>query len=273
MGWMSDETGLDKCTANHVALTPLSHLARAAKVFPGREALVYGNIRQTYADYHARVSRLASGLVGLGVVPGDVVATLIPNVPAQVEAHFGVPACGAVLNTINIRLDVDTVSYIFDHGGATVALVDTQFLSLAEAAVEAMEGAGPAIIEVPDEAAGFPATGRYQTYEDLLAGGDPAFDWIIPTDEWESLALNYTSGTTGRPKGVVYHHRGAYLMTMGTVISWRMVLHPRFLTIVPLFHCNGWNHSWMMPVLGGTVGCVAAMSRRARSMTPSPTKA
>ena len=260
MGWMSDETGLDKCTANHVALTPLSHLARAAKVFPGREALVYGNIRQTYADYHARVSRLASGLVGLGVVPGDVVATLIPNVPAQVEAHFGVPACGAVLNTINIRLDVDTVSYIFDHGGATVALVDTQFLSLAEAAVEAMEGAGPAIIEVPDEAAGFPATGRYQTYEDLLAGGDPAFDWIIPTDEWESLALNYTSGTTGRPKGVVYHHRGAYLMTMGTVISWRMVLHPRFLTIVPLFHCNGWNHSWMMPVLGGTVVCCRDVS-------------
>ena len=141
------------------------------------------------------------GWWGLGVVPGDVVATLIPNVPAQVEAHFGVPACGAVLNTINIRLDVDTVSYIFDHGGATVALVDTQFLSLAEAAVEAMEGAGPAIIEVPDEAAGFPATGRYQTYEDLLAGGDPAFDWIIPTDEWESLALNYTSGTTGRPQG------------------------------------------------------------------------
>jgi len=260
MGWMNDETGLDKCAANHVALTPLSHLARAAKVFPHREALVYGDIRRTYDDYHARVSKLASGLAGLGVAPGDVVATLIPNLPAQVEAHFGVPACGAVLNTINIRLDVSTVAYIFDHGGAKVVLVDTQFLPLAEAALEAMEGDGPAIIEVADNAAGFAATGRYQTYENLLETGDPAFDWVMPDDEWESLALNYTSGTTGRPKGVVYHHRGAYLMTMGTVISWRMVLHPRFLAIVPLFHCNGWNHSWMMPVLGGTVVCCRDIS-------------
>ncbi|NKB26169.1 MAG: AMP-binding protein [Rhodobacteraceae bacterium] len=260
MGWMNDETGLGKCAANHVALTPLSHLTRAAKVFPHREALVYGDIRRTYDDYHARVSKLASGLAGLGVAPGDVVATLIPNLPAQVEAHFGVPACGAVLNTINIRLDVATVAYIFSHGGAKVVLVDTQFLPLAEAALKAMEGDGPTIIEVADDAAGFAATGRYQTYENLLDSGDPAFDWIMPDDEWESLALNYTSGTTGRPKGVVYHHRGAYLMTMGTVISWRMVLHPRFLAIVPLFHCNGWNHSWMMPVLGGTVVCCRDIS-------------
>ena len=255
MGWMQDESGLDKTAANYAPLTPLSHLRRAALVFADDEAVVYGDHRKTYAEYYDRCTRLASGLAALGVRPGDVVATLIPNLPAQAEAHFGVPACGAVLNTINIRLDVETVAYIFDHGGARVVLVDTQFLELAEAAKNQMPGEGPQIIEVPDAQAGFPASGRCPVYEDLLAGADPEFDWIMPQDEWESLALNYTSGTTGRPKGVVYHHRGAYLMTMGTVVSWRMVIRPRYLTIVPLFHCNGWNHTWMMPMLGGTVIC------------------
>ena len=256
MGWMADETGLERCDANFVPLSPLSHLCRAAQIFPDVTATVYAGERQTYAQYHARCTLLASGLATLGVTPGDVVSTLLPNVPAHAEAHFGVPASGAVLNTINIRLDVDTVAYIFGHGGAKVALVDTQFLGLAEDALAEMEGDGPQIIEVPDPAAGFAPTGRYMTYDALLALGDPDFQWIMPKDEWESLALNYTSGTTGRPKGVVYHHRGAYLMTMGTVISWRMVLHPVFLAIVPLFHCNGWNHTWLMPMLGGTfVGC------------------
>ena len=255
MGWMADETGLDKTPANYVALTPLSHLRRAAHVFAQRTAVVYGAHRVTYARYFERCTRLASALAARGVAPGDVVATLIPNLPAQAEAHFGVPACGAVLNTINTRLDVDTVAYIFEHGGAKVVLVDPQFLDLAEAAVAAMKGAKPELIEVADEAAGWPAAGRHAVYEDVLAGADPEFDWIMPQDEWESLALNYTSGTTGRPKGVVYHHRGAYLMTMGTVISWRMQLNPVFMAIVPLFHCNGWNHTWMMPLLGGTLVC------------------
>ena len=255
MGWMTDERGLDKCAANFVPLTPLSHLRRAAQVFPTQTAVIYANHHATYAQYHDRCTRLASALAEMGVTPGDVVATLIPNLPAQAEAHFGVPACGAVLNTINIRLDVGTVSYIFDHGGAVVLLVDSEFIALAEAACAAMEGTPPAIIEVPDTAAGHPATGRHPLYEDLLAEADPAFDWIMPDDEWESLALNYTSGTTGRPKGVVYHHRGAYLMTMGTVVSWQMVLRPVFMQIVPLFHCNGWNHTWMMPLLGGTLVC------------------
>ncbi|UWR23198.1 AMP-binding protein [Sulfitobacter sp. S190] len=255
MGWMQDETGLDKRAANHVALTPLSHLRRAADVFADRTAVIYGDHRVTYAQYYARCSRLASALAARGVAPGDVVATLLPNTPAQAEAHFGVPACGAVLNTINTRLDTDTVAYIFAHGDAKVVLCDTQFLPLAEAARDKLDGDGPDIIEVPDAAAGYPATGRHPTYEDTLATGDPAFDWLMPDDEWESLALNYTSGTTGRPKGVVYHHRGAYLMTMGTVISWRMVLHPVFMQIVPLFHCNGWNHTWMMPLIGGTLVC------------------
>ena len=263
MGWMADETGLDKREANYVPLTPLSHLRRAAKVFPDHMAVIYGDHRVTYAEYHARCTRLAAGLAAMGVAPGDVVATLIPNLPAQAEAHFGVPACGAVLNTINTRLDVDTVSYIFDHGQAKVVLVDPQFIDLAEAAVERLESDKPTLIECPDPAAGYPASGRHGTYDDLLESGGEDFAWVMPEDEWESLALNYTSGTTGRPKGVVYHHRGAFLMTMGTVISWRMVLHPVFMAIVPLFHCNGWNHTWMMPLIGGTLVCCRDITAKA----------
>ncbi|MEK9734409.1 MAG: AMP-binding protein [Paracoccaceae bacterium] len=263
MGWLRDETGLGKNAANYVPLTPLSHLRRASTVFPNHLAVVYGAHRKTYAQYYERATRLASALQKMGVAPGEVVATLMPNIPAQAEAHFGVPACAAVLNTINVRLDVDTVAYIFDHGEAKVVLADTQFLSLTEAACEEMSGEAPKIIEVPDAAAGFPASGKYQTYEDLLETGDPDFSWIMPEDEWESLALNYTSGTTGRPKGVVSHHRGSYLMTMGTVISWRMTLNPVFMTIVPLFHCNGWNHTWMMPLLGGTLVCCRDITARA----------
>ncbi len=262
MGWMAEETGLEKRRANYVPLTPLSHLNRAARIFPDREALVYGNQRWTYARYRERATRLASALSGMGLSPGDVVATLLPNIPPQAEAHFGVPAMGGVLNTINTRLDVDTVAYILEHGQARALIADTQFLELAEEACARLD-TPPAIVEAPDPGAGFPASGRHPEYEDLLAGGDPDFDWLMPEDEWESLALNYTSGTTGRPKGVVYHHRGAYLMTMGTVISWRMTMHPRYLTIVPLFHCNGWNHTWMIPVLGGTVICCRNVTAKA----------
>ena len=255
--------GLGRTEANYTPLTPLSFLARAAAVFPDHPAVVYGPHRKTYGEYHARCSRLGSALSGMGVSPGDVVATLIPNLPPQAEAHFGVPACGAVLNTINTRLDTATVAYILGHGGARVVLVDTQFLDLAEAACDAMEGEKPVLIEVPDAHAGFDATGRHETYEALLAKGDPDFRWHMPQDEWESLALNYTSGTTGRPKGVVYHHRGAYLNAMGQIVSWRMVLHPVYLTIVPLFHCNGWCHTWMMPALGGTVVCCRDVTAKA----------
>ena len=255
MGWMKDETGLGKCAANYVPLTPLSFLQRAAQVFPETQAVVYGAHRKTYAEYTRRVTQLASGLAKLGVQPGDVVATLLPNIPAQAEAHFGVPACGAVLNTINTRLEAETVSYILDHGEAKVLLVDPQFLPMAAQAIEQMSGPAPIVIEVADDQAGVHAHGHYTEYEQLLASGDPDFQWIMPEDEWESLALNYTSGTTGRPKGVVYHHRGAYLNAMGQVISWRITLHPRYLTIVPLFHCNGWCHTWMMPAVGGTLIC------------------
>ncbi|MBC7141854.1 MAG: AMP-binding protein [Rhodobacteraceae bacterium] len=255
MGWMADETGLERNAANFVPLTPLSHLARAADIFAGHTAMVYGRTRRSYAEYRDRVSRLCSALALRGIMPGDVVATLLPNIPAQAEAHFGVPAAGAVLNTINTRLDTDTVAYILSHGQAKLILADTTLLPLAEAAVAAMEGPKPEIVEVADAEAGIAPSGRYTEYEALLAEGDPKARWKMPEDEWESLALNYTSGTTGRPKGVVYHHRGAYLMTMGTVVSWRLVLHPVYLTIVPLFHCNGWCHTWLMPLIGGTVVC------------------
>jgi|TARA_R110002020_G_scaffold232898_1_gene444543 fatty-acyl-CoA synthase len=181
MGWMTNEDGLDKCAANYVPLTPLSHLKRAAHVFADVTAVIYGAHRVTYAQYHARCSQLASALSGAGIEAGQVVASLLPNIPAQAEAHFGVPACGAVLNTINTRLDVATVRYILNHGEARVLLVDTQFIDLAEAACADLDGPAPLLIEVPD--AGFAATGRHPTYEDFIAQGDPAFVWHMPSDE------------------------------------------------------------------------------------------
>lgn len=261
MGWLADETGLGKTPANYAALTPLSHLRRAADIFAHRTALVWKTTRLSYADYAARVSQLAHGLTQHGIRPGDVVATLLPNIPAQAEAHFGVPACGAVLNAINTRLEPETVAYIFDHAGAKLLICDTAFLGLAEAAIALMQGEPPVIIEAVDHS--FTASGRYETYEDLVGSGDPGFAWILPEDEWESLAINYTSGTTGRPKGVVYHHRGAYLATTGNALAWRMQLFPVYLTIVPLFHCNGWCHTWMIPMLGGTVVCCRDITAKA----------
>jgi len=261
MGWLADETGLGKTRANYVPLTPLSHLRRAADVFAHRTAMVWKSTRLSYADYAHRVSQLASALAQRGIQPGEVVATLLPNIPAQAEAHFGVPACGAVLNTINTRLEADTVAYILGHAGAKLLLCDSAFLALAEAAIAQMTTKAPQIIEVVDH--GFTASGRYDTYEDLVASGDPAFDWIMPEDEWESIAINYTSGTTGRPKGVVYHHRGAYLATTGNALAWRMQLFPTYLTIVPLFHCNAWCHPWMIPMLGGTVVCCRDVTAKA----------
>jgi fatty-acyl-CoA synthase len=263
MGWLADESGLDKTPANYVPLTPLSHLKRAADVHADRTALVWRSSRVSYAEYAARVSRFASALVRRGINPGDVVATLLPNLPAQAEAHFGVPACGAVLNTINTRLDADTVGYIFGHAGARIVLVDSALVPLAEAAIKAMEGLAPQIIEVTDRESGHTPSGHYLEYEAFLAEGDPDFAWIMPQDEWESLAINYTSGTTGRPKGVVYHHRGAYLATMANVIAWQMQLFPVVLTIVPMFHCNAWVQPWLVPMMGGTLVCCRDVTAKA----------
>lgn len=263
MGWLKDESGLEKTAANHVPLTPLSHLNRAAALFPDKTAIVDRNRRLTYAQYRARASRLAAALTDAGIEPGDVVATLLPNILAQAEALWGVPATGAILNTINTRLDVDTIAYIFGHGAAKLALVDTAFLGVAQAAAARMAGAGPRIIEVADDQASLPATGRHTEYEDFIAGGHEGFDWHMPGDEWESLALNYTSGTTGRPKGVVYSHRGAYLHTLGLSLDWGLNRDTVYLTIVPLFHCNNWVHTWSIPAVGGTVVCCRDITAKA----------
>ena len=263
MGWLKDETGLEKTAANYVALTPLSHLNRAAALFPDKTAIVDGARRFTYAEYRARASQLASALSRSGVGPGDVVATLLPNILAQAEAHWGVPATGGILNTINVRLDVDTVAFIFGHGEAKVALVDTAFIGLAEAAIERMEGPAPKIVEVCDPNSGLAATGRHTEYETFIAAGDAGFAWHLPKDEWESLALNYTSGTTGRPKGVVYSHRGAYLHTLGLGLDWGLNRDTVYLTIVPLFHCNNWVHTWAIPAVGGTVVCCRDITAKA----------
>lgn len=260
MGWLEDESGLDRCQANFIPLTPLSHLNRAKSVYPEREALVYGSRRYNYIQYAKRVSRLASALTKLGIIPGDVVSTLLPNTIPQVEAHFGVPACGAVLNTINVRLDKGTIGYILSHANPKLIIADSQFLPALKGVVDTLDNKAPIIIEAHDEYSKFSASSEFMDYEELITSGDPEFNWIFPDDEWESISLNYTSGTTGKPKGVVYQHRGAYLMTLGTVISWRLTLYPKFLAIVPLFHCNGWNHCWLMPLLGGTVFCSREIS-------------
>jgi len=249
-----------KCDANFVALTPLSHIARAGEVFKADSALSYGNVQRSWAEITTRCAQLATALLDRGVKRGDVVSTLIPNVPASVEAHFAVPMAGAVLNAINTRLDDTTITYILDHADSKVLLVDSQFVDLVERAIPNLKGAKPVVIECPDTEAGWQATGRYPINEDLISKSDPLQEWLYPEDEWDTLALNYTSGTTGNPKGVLYHHRGAYLTTTGTVTSWELGLRPRYLSIVPQFHCNAWCHIWTMPLVGGTIVCCRDIS-------------
>jgi fatty-acyl-CoA synthase len=251
-----DEPGLQRNPANFVSLSPLSFLARAADVFPERPAVIYGARRYNWRDVRDRARRLASALAGHGVMQGDVVAMVAANTPELFEAHFGVPLSGAILNTINTRLDADTVAYILDHGGAKVLLTDTEFAPMVRAALARMTGAKPLVIDIVDGSAkgGQNPDDRLgaKTYDDFIAAGDPDYLWHLPQDEWQSLSLNYTSGTSGRPKGVLYHHRGAYLMSMGTVVGWGLTSHPTYLYTVPMFHCNGWGHVWTLALVAGT---------------------
>ena len=247
--------GLDKNPANYVPLTPLSFLERSASVYPERVALIHGEYRVTWRQAYERARRLASGLVRLGVQPGDTVAVMAPNTPAAFEAHFGVPMCGAVLNALNIRLDAEALAFILEHGEAKVLLTDREFSPVITKALK-MVATKPIVVDIDDPLARSGELIGQSTYEDLLASGDPDFAWRWPEDEWEAISLNYTSGTTGNPKGVVYHHRGAYLNAIGNVVTWGMSGHPVYLWTLPMFHCNGWCFPWTITAMAGTHVCL-----------------
>ena len=250
------EDGFAPNAANYVPLSPLSFLKRTASIWPHRESVIYGEQRFTWAETYERCIKLASALSKRGYNTGATISLVTANTPEMVECHFGVPMAQAVLNTINVRLDSETLSYIFDHAETDVLIVDGQFAPTVRAALAQCENKDMLIVDVLDSQSGLPEdrVGTI-TYDELLAEGDSDFNWQLPSDEWQALSLNYTSGTSGRPKGVVYHHRGSYLMTMGTVIGWDLPQHPRYLYTVPMFHCNGWGHAWTMTALAGTIVC------------------
>ena len=254
------QTGLDKNAANFVALSPLSFIERSASVYPDRLAVVYGARRQTWRDTYARCRRLASGLQQRGVGPGDTVAVMLPNVPAMFEAHFAVPMTGAVLNTLNTRLDAPAIAFMLQHGEAKVLLTDREFAGVIEQALALLAAtpglARPLVIEVEDDDAPAGKALGDVSYETFLAHGDAAFVWQLPADEWDAIALNYTSGTTGNPKGVVTHHRGAYLNAVSNVVTWEMPRHAVYLWTLPMFHCNGWCFPWTLALQAGTSVCL-----------------
>jgi fatty-acyl-CoA synthase len=248
---------LPKNPANTIPLSPVSFLIRAASVHPDRLAVVHGDHRATWRQTAERCRRFASALQRLGVGRGDVVAVMAPNTPPTLEAHFAVPMLGAVLNALNVRLDAETVAYILEHAEARVLVLDREFSGTVAAALALMpEAARPVVVDIDDPLA--PPGERLGTieYEAFLAGGDPAFPMALPDDEWDAIALNYTSGTTGRPKGVVYHHRGAYLNALGNVLTWEMPRHPVYLWTLPMFHCNGWCFPWAITAQAGTHVCL-----------------
>ena len=254
----------EKVKANHVPLSPLSFLPRAASFYPDKEAVVYGNRHYTWAQTYERCKRLASAINKLGVSKGDTVSVIATNTPEMVEAHFGIAMAGAVLNSINVRLDSDTIAYILNHSEAKILISDTGFSTSVKEALKQVENKNLIIIDIEDSQSGIKSESiGSMDYEKLLETGDPNYDWSLPDDEWDALSLNYTSGTSGKPKGVVYHHRGSYLMTMGTISDWRLPMHPSYLYTVPLFHCNGWGHAWTMTALAGKIVCCRQVSAMA----------
>jgi fatty-acyl-CoA synthase len=249
------EAGLGRREANYVPLTPIDFIVRAAEVYGARLAIVHGDVRRTWAETYTRAKQLASALARAGVGRGDTVAALLPNIPAMVEAHFGVPMAGAVLNTLNTRLDIASMLFMLRHGEAKVLIVDTEYAELAHRA--ALEVPGLKIVSVADAMPADPARFAGATdYEAFLASGDPDFAWTPPADEWDAIALNYTSGTTGDPKGVVYHHRGAYLAAISNILEWDMPKHAVYLWTLPMFHCNGWCFPWTIAARAGVNVCL-----------------
>ena len=250
------EAGLPKTPANHVALTPLSFIARSAAVYPDRLAVLHGAIRRTWAQTYARCRALASALLARGVKPGDTVAVMLPNIPAMVEAHFGIPMTGAVVNALNTRLDAAAIAFMLDHSETSVVIVDREYSAVMRAALELAQ-VRPLVIDVddPEYRGGGERIGTLE-YEALLAGGDAAHAWRHPADEWEAIALGYTSGTTGNPKGVVTHHRGAYLNATSNIVVWGMPHFSTYLWTLPMFHCNGWCFPWTLAAIAGVNVCL-----------------
>lgn len=258
------DTDLPRTEANFAPLTPLMFLQRTTDVYPQRLAIVHGELRQTWQQTGTRCRRLASALQQRGVAKNDTVAVLLPNTPAMVEVHFGVPMAGAVLNTINTRLDPQTIAFILDHGEAKVVIVDAEFAdTMAQALQLRKSGRDILVIDAEDAVYGPGRRIGSLTYEELLAEGDPEFDWLWPGDEWDAISLNYTSGTTGDPKGVVYHHRGAALNAVSNVLDWDMAKHPVYLWTLPMFHCNGWCFPWTIAARAGVNVCLRKVEARA----------
>ncbi len=258
---------LDRNAANYAPLTPISLVRWAADVFPDRCAAIHGTLRLTWSQMLERAQRLASALAARDIGAGDTVSVLLPNTPPMLDAHFGVPMTGAVLNTINTRLDASTVAFQLRHSGAKVLVVDREFTPLAGEALAILGAAGqsrPFIVDVDDPVYRGPGERIGDVdYEAWLAAGDSSRAWSLPEDEWDAIGLNYTSGTTGDPKGVVVHHRGAYLNAVGNVLAWALPRHPVYLWTLPMFHCNGWCFPWTIPAVGGTNVCLRRVEAKA----------
>ncbi|MFP6829338.1 MAG: acyl-CoA synthetase [Gammaproteobacteria bacterium] len=256
------ELELEQNEANHVALSPLSFIRRTAEVFPEHVAVIHGDTRRTWGETYARCRQLASALAARGVERGDTVAVMAPNVPALLEAHFGVPLCGAVLNALNIRLDSGAIAFILNHAEAKVLIADREFSTVISAALEQVEDK-PLVVDIDDPLATSGELLGELTFEQLLREGDPECAWTLPTDEWDAISLNYTSGTTGNPKGVVYHHRGAYMNAIGNILAWAMPHRPVYLWTLPMFHCNGWCFPWSVTAMAGTHVCLRGVEPKA----------